>query len=78
MSDDLDNLAASQSDAWKTSRPRRLPRKVSAPSIVVNGLPECPHWVPADLVKEWNKVAASKDEYAAAAHVRELKRRRLK
>lgn len=78
MSDDIDKLASAQRSAWGRPKGRLTPRVIKTHDPAASSIAECPHWVPDDLVKEWKKVAAAKDEYAAAAHVRELKRRRVK
>ena len=64
--------------AWAAKSPsviRRSRRLSDKP-----GKPEphlvCPGWVPVNLKNEWLKVARAKDEFAAAAHIRSLKRSR--
>lgn len=77
MTDDLEKLVTAQRAAW-TKRPREIPRRrIPKETVMVTPEPECPKWVPSHHVEEWRRVALIKDEFAAAAHVRELKRREI-
>lgn len=62
---------------WHDDIPRPVMRRRKRPETnpAVKYVPECPKWVPLHLIKEWKKIALAKDEYAAAAHVRALKKR---
>ncbi len=77
MKDEIDQLVATQRAAWgRKARPARTPRKPRGSAAESTPLCECPSWVPGHLVKEWTKVAKAKDEFAAAAHIRNLKKGR--
>lgn len=79
MTDEYTKLSAAKVlAAWAKTSPsvvRRTRRLAEKP-----GKPEphlvCPGWVPVNLKNEWLKVARAKDEFAAAAHIRSLKRSR--
>ena len=73
MTSDLDKLVFEQRAAW-TKRPREIPRRrIPKETVMVTPEPECPKWVPFNLVNEWRRVAIKEDEFAAAAHIRKLK-----
>ena len=79
MTDDLEKLASLQRAAWskngKSLSPARRSRRLKEKPVAETPMPECPSWVDAHLVKEWEKVCRAKDEFAAAAHIRNLKKR---
>lgn len=80
MTDDIDKMASAQREAWgnkpRTPSVSRSSRHLSDRPSNSRPIPECPSWVPSNLIKEWQKVCRSQDEFAAAAHIRNLKRSR--
>lgn len=89
MTEDIDALAARQRKAWGRAKKPPLADRIatinerrawndaarSDAKIAQGAWVECPAWVPKELRKEWARVLREKDEFAAAAHVRALKRK---